>query len=136
MDSPDGLPTDPRQAPRTDIPRRTCCVRRAVPLFGCAAAGSGRSPGDRTCAACGGVPEWLNGAVSKTVKGVSLSRVRIPPPPPTRRRSFDIARCSPEGTASGLPALLWREFTRRGASAGDQLSSEERRVGKEGVGTG
>src|SRR3954454_15147875 len=31
--------------------------------------------------ALGGVPEWLNGAVSKTVGRASGSRVRIPPPP-------------------------------------------------------
>ena len=29
----------------------------------------------------GGVPERSNGAVSKTVRGASLSRVQIPPPP-------------------------------------------------------
>ena len=31
----------------------------------------------------GGVPEWLNGAVSKTVGDESLTWVRIPPPPQT-----------------------------------------------------
>ncbi len=31
----------------------------------------------------GGVPEWLNGAVSKTVVGVTPPRVRIPAPPPS-----------------------------------------------------
>jgi hypothetical protein len=30
---------------------------------------------------CGEVREWLNRAVSKTVKGAILSRVRIPPSP-------------------------------------------------------
>ncbi len=37
-----------------------------------------------TCSArrTGGVAEWSNAAVSKTVIGASLSRVRIPPPPP------------------------------------------------------
>ncbi len=29
----------------------------------------------------GGVPEWLNGAVSKTVIHARVSGVRIPPPP-------------------------------------------------------
>lgn len=29
----------------------------------------------------GGLPEWLNGTVSKTVIGVTLSRVRISHPP-------------------------------------------------------
>jgi hypothetical protein len=32
----------------------------------------------------GGVPERSNGAVSKTVKGASSSRVQIPPPPLSR----------------------------------------------------
>ena len=31
---------------------------------------------------CGEVPEWSNGAVSKTVVGASLPRVRIPVCPP------------------------------------------------------
>ena len=32
---------------------------------------------------CGGVAEWLNAAVSKTVSPVTrVTRVRIPPPPP------------------------------------------------------
>ena len=31
----------------------------------------------------GGVPEWLNGAVSKTVVRESVPWVQIPPPPPT-----------------------------------------------------
>ena len=31
---------------------------------------------------CGEVPEWSNGAVSKTVEGASLPRVRIPVSPP------------------------------------------------------
>ena len=31
---------------------------------------------------CGEVPEWSNGAVSKTVVGASLPRVRIPVSPP------------------------------------------------------
>ncbi len=30
----------------------------------------------------GGVPEWLNGTVSKIVVGATPPRVRIPPPPP------------------------------------------------------
>ena len=44
---------------------------------------------------CGGVAEWLNAAVSKTVSPVTrVTRVRIPPPPPEhpkpRRRGFFI----------------------------------------------
>ena len=31
---------------------------------------------------CGEVPEWSNGAVSKTAVGASLPRVRIPVSPP------------------------------------------------------
>ena len=31
---------------------------------------------------CGGVAEWLNAAVLKTVRPVRVSGVRIPPPPP------------------------------------------------------
>ena len=38
---------------------------------------------------CGEVPEWSNGAVSKTVERVSVPRVRIPPSPP-----FYIQPCS------------------------------------------
>ena len=33
---------------------------------------------------CGEVPEWSNGAVSKTVVGASLPRVRIPVSPPCK----------------------------------------------------
>src|SRR3954453_13163956 len=41
------------------------------------------SPGELV-ASFGGVAEWLNAAVSKTVSGVKpLTRVRIPPPPLT-----------------------------------------------------
>ncbi len=42
----------------------------------------------------GGVPEWLNGAVSKTVVLATVPRVRIPLPPPglgaarRRKRAF------------------------------------------------
>ncbi len=39
--------------------------------------------------ACGGVPEWSNGAVSKTVVRVTVPWVRIPPPPPVSRRETD-----------------------------------------------
>ncbi len=44
---------------------------------------------------CGGVAEWLNAAVSKTVSPVTrVTRVRIPPPPPEHpkpwRRGFFI----------------------------------------------
>ena len=37
--------------------------------------------------ACGEVPEWSNGAVSKTVVGASLPRVRIPVSPPNPNSS-------------------------------------------------
>jgi hypothetical protein len=37
------------------------------------------------------VPEWSNGAVSKTVVGASLPRVRIPvSPPPTNENPFSV----------------------------------------------
>ena len=32
----------------------------------------------------GGVPEWLNGTVSKIVVGATSPRVRIPAPPPSK----------------------------------------------------
>ncbi len=37
----------------------------------------------------GGVPEWLKGTVLKTVRGETLSRVRISPPPPMRYLGID-----------------------------------------------
>src|SRR5262245_3246959 len=44
------------------------------------------APGTRLpCTTHGGVPERSNGAVSKTVRGASSSRVQIPPPPYTFR---------------------------------------------------
>ncbi len=47
---------------------------------------------------CGGVAEWLNAAVSKTVRRVfPVSRVQIPPPPPhlnAKRYSFFICACA------------------------------------------
>ena len=42
-----------------------------------------RGPESRGPIPCGGVAEWLNAAVSKTVSPVlPVTRVRIPPPPP------------------------------------------------------
>ncbi len=57
----------------------------------------------------GGVAEWSNAAVSKTVIGASLSRVRIPPPPPV----FHVSRrkAAPTGRhmcADGQSALRTR----------------------------
>lgn len=40
----------------------------------------------RTNEYLGGVPEWLNGAVSKTVVHANVPGVRIPPPPPINSR--------------------------------------------------
>ena len=40
----------------------------------------------------GGVPEWSNGAVSKTVVRATVPRVRIPPPPPAK--SLTLRKCS------------------------------------------
>ncbi len=49
-----------------DVSRETSELRRGVP-----------------CTLCGGVAEWLNAAVSKTVSPATpVTRVRIPPPPP------------------------------------------------------
>ncbi len=47
----------------------------------------------------GGVPEWLNGTVSKTVDVARRSWVRIPPPPPSSRRVA--AAQSPVGRSAG-----------------------------------
>jgi hypothetical protein len=60
----------------------------------------------------GGVAEWLNAAVLKTVVGASPSRVRILPPPlnfPTRKiqRTLKRALSGPtRAVASGVPAHL------------------------------
>ena len=52
----------------------------------------------------GGVPERSNGAVSKTVKGASSSRVQIPPPPlHTLER---IVGCRPCPQALSAPCLV------------------------------
>src|SRR4051795_9192464 len=59
--------------------------------------------------ALGGVPEWLNGAVSKTVGRASGSRVRIPPPP-----LYDRVLASPGGERPGL----WPIATGAGRSGG------------------
>ena len=52
----------------------------------------------RPCGPHGGVPEWLNGAVSKTVVAVTpLPRVRIPPPP------FACCRAAPPPQRDSVP---------------------------------
>jgi hypothetical protein len=48
------------------------------------------------------VAEWSNAAVSKTVIGASLSRVRIPPPPPFLDRSR--RKAAPRGRGTGRDA--------------------------------
>ncbi len=50
--------------------------------------------GAQVVVTCGGVAEWSNAAVSKTVIGASLSEVRILSPPPVFKFSpeFDISR--------------------------------------------
>src|SRR3546814_1405007 len=60
---------------------------------------------------CGGVPEWLNGTVSKTVVRASVPRVRIPPPPPRIFLFYISVLCeiresqkAPESRAFGKPA--------------------------------
>jgi hypothetical protein len=53
---------------------------------------------------CGGVPERPNGAVSKTVRGASPSRVQIPPPPPLQSQFAAPAVAS---IGSGSPSWYW-----------------------------
>ena len=55
----------------------------------------------------GGVPEWLIGAVSKTVVRLGVPWVRIPPPPPPQ----------PAGPAGRLPPPITN--FRRGARVDD-----------------
>src|SRR3546814_13996323 len=110
---------------------------------------------------CGGVPEWLNGTVSKTVVRASVPRVRIPPPPPRIFLFYISVLCeiresqkAPEFRAFGKPApgrsapetatsaplrVLLAAFPLRASSAvrfRETKRSEERRVGKECVSTG
>jgi hypothetical protein len=71
---------DTHIAPRCGLPRGSARVAVFLPpryTRGCA---RGRPCGPRHC---GEVAEWLNAAVSKTVRRVTpVSRVRIPPSPP------------------------------------------------------
>lgn len=57
----------------------------------------------------GGVPEWLKGTVLKTVRGETLSRVRISPPPPMDKKTIEtynqLAREYDEETST-----FWEEF--------------------------
>ncbi len=62
----------------------------------------------------GGVPERSNGAVSKTVKGASSSRVQIPPPPLMRPRSRNDAMTHPAGRAIVAHQLAADPTRRRG----------------------
>src|SRR3546814_5275097 len=67
---------------------------------------------------CGGVPEWLDGTVSKTVVRASVPRVRIPPPPPRIFLFYISVLCeiresqkAPEFRAFGKPAPRSEEHT-------------------------
>ena len=71
-------PPFPRFSPRTDLPSR---AENSARCAGKEPRG-GPTEARLACTAHGGVPERSNGAVSKTVRGASLSRVQISPPPP------------------------------------------------------
>ena len=43
---------------------------------------------EKEASCCGGVAEWLNAAVLKTVERASVPGVRIPPPPPPSQGIF------------------------------------------------
>lgn len=47
---------------------------------------------EKEAACCGGVAEWLNAAVLKTVERASVPGVRIPPPPPFSQEQKDPKR--------------------------------------------
>ena len=63
----------------------------------------------------GEVAEWSNAAVSKTVKGASPSRVRIPPSPPVWRRKPWKCRREPLGAILGASSFRGQERSRKGA---------------------
>ncbi len=63
------------------IPEGARCRGRKTVLRREPGSGGRRLGGPLRYVALGGVPERSNGAVSKTVKGASSSRVQIPPPP-------------------------------------------------------
>ena len=69
----------------------------------------------------GGVPERLNGAVSKTVVRESVPRVRIPPPPPLTPVSFN---------AFGI-ALNYRVFSAGYLRAGLSETHRGPQIGRE-----
>src|SRR5262249_5098076 len=52
---------------------------------------------------CGGVAEWLNATVLKTVRPVRVSGVRIPPPPPLSSFNHYLDLMTHRSRASGLP---------------------------------
>ncbi len=61
---------------------------------------AGDRPRKRLISISGGVPEWSNGAVSKTVVRASAPWVRIPPPPPGSR----LPTAGPQGHAGKRPS--------------------------------
>ena len=94
-------------------PARAWRARSGVTLT-CACRGARRDatmPCPLPLSSPGGVPEWLNGAVSKTVVGVTpLPRVRISPPPLTTAQTavvqgvFTLPRCCGRRARSPLEA--------------------------------
>src|SRR3954452_8997127 len=79
--------------------------------------------------ALGGVPEWLNGAVSKTVGRASGSRVRIPPPPLYDRLTV--------GLSGGERPALWPIATGAGRSGGEAgVCAVQSRLARAAVGVG
>src|SRR5690606_40784981 len=67
---------------------------------------------------CGEVPEWSNGAVSKTVVGASLPRVRIPVSPPVPCCETGMQPASGRETPSFRAILLGSTGPQRPASGG------------------
>src|SRR6516164_3354126 len=61
---------------------------------------------------CGGVAEWLNATVLKTVRPVRVSGVRIPPPPPHIEQNLCKAHL--------LTACYWRAAIFRGISTPEE----------------
>src|SRR3546814_20997663 len=82
---------------------------------------------------CGGVPEWLNGTVSKTVVRASVPRVRIPPPPPRIFLFYISVLCE---IRESQKAPEFRDFGKPAPGRSAPGTREERGVGKESVSQG
>ncbi len=103
--------------PGKQAEHRPCCLCHAC---GCRALAPREAfqnrVGTAKASAAGGVAEWSNAAVLKTVEGASPPGVRIPPPPPGR---FRAACC--KGAQPGFP---------RGSNAGADLAIADAADGK------